>query len=368
MGELGGLNPSIKRYTFGGLMVLQYDVSNRKIVINKEGSTLVEIESWGDDNNFYTEDVNWFIASQIFESDINDIPNGLKFFTEMKSPIFELADWIEFEKGESSFVKISITFQWNNWDKPITVHDFLECYKTDMELLGFECEVTKEDDWASLSIKCHIKKGNIQNSIDETIRVAKRRYKFVITQVHQRDSSNILVKIFDFPKEHEVACVQYLIWFGEFLSALDIDATVSTEKREGVTSIIVSPVDAPELLDKIESLFTQYLSLPYIEYLPAHTQPLTPIDRANLQQLVNQIESFKNQVQMKNSIIELKEATIDKLKLDLKVANRQLVLLESLVDKPDVEIADSGLSLTSWQWGIFKIEPQKILKKLSKKV
>ncbi|EGR0744244.1 hypothetical protein ACPF4H_003656 [Vibrio cholerae] len=71
---------------------------------------------------------------------------------------------------------------------------------------------------------------------------------------------------------------------------------------------------------------------------------------------------------MKNAIIELKDATIDQLKFDLKLANKNLVLLESLIDKPDVEIADSGLSLTSWQWGIFKIEPQKLLKKLTKKV
>ncbi|MGO4179433.1 hypothetical protein AB2301_17320, partial [Vibrio cholerae] len=356
------------RYTFGGLMVLQFDVSNKKLVINKDGIPIIEIEAWEDDYNFYTEYVDWPIASQIFQSDINDIPDGLKFSTDMKSSIFELADWIEFEKGESSFVKISITFNWDNWDKPITVHSFLEYYKSDMELLGFECEVIKEDDWASLSIKCKLRKGNVQDSMDEAIRIAKRRYNYVVTQIHQKGSSNILVKVFDFPKEHEVACVQYLIWFGEFLSALGIDATVSTEKREGVTNIIVSPVDAPELLKAIENLFTQYLTLPYIEYLPVHSQSLTPIDRANLQQLVNQIESFKNQVQMKNAIIELKDATIDQLKFDLKLANKNLVLLESLIDKPDVEIADSGLSLTSWQWGIFKIEPQKLLKKLTKKV
>ncbi|EGR2798290.1 hypothetical protein DU976_21070 [Vibrio navarrensis] len=349
-------------------MVLQFDVNDTKLVISKEGNSLVEIEALKNDYKFYTEDVDWPIASQIFQSDINDIPNGLKFSSDMKSSIFDLADWIEFEKGESSFVKISITFNWDSWDKPTTVHDFLKCYKSDMELLGFECEVIKDDDWASLSIKGNLSKGNVQDSIDEVIRVAKRRYKFVVTQIHKKGSSNILVKVFDFPKEHEVACVQYLIWFGEFLSALDINATVSAEKRDDVTNIIVSPVDAPELLKTIENLFTQYLTLPYIEYLPAHSQQLTPIDRANLQQLVNQIEGFKNQIQMKNAIIELKEATIEQLKSDLTLANKNLVLLDSLIDKPDVEIANSGLSLTSWQWGIFKIEPQKLLKKLTKKV
>ncbi|EGR0744246.1 hypothetical protein ACPF4H_003658 [Vibrio cholerae] len=95
-------------------MVLQFDVSNKKLVINKDGIPIIEIEAWEDDYNFYTEYVDWPIESQIFQSDINDIPDGLKFSTDMKSSIFELADWIEFEKGESSFVKISITFNWDN--------------------------------------------------------------------------------------------------------------------------------------------------------------------------------------------------------------------------------------------------------------
>ncbi|MCG6383656.1 hypothetical protein, partial [Vibrio fluvialis] len=76
-------------------MVLQFDVSNKKLVINKDVISLIEIEARENDYKFYTDDVDWPIASQIFQSDINDIPDGLKFSTDMKSSIFELADWIE---------------------------------------------------------------------------------------------------------------------------------------------------------------------------------------------------------------------------------------------------------------------------------
>ncbi|MDR6984619.1 hypothetical protein J2X32_003265 [Rheinheimera pacifica] len=348
-------------------MPIQFDASSKKLIIHKSKEVLIEIDASKEDFDFYTEDVDWVIASQIFQADIADIPNGLRFSTEMESTVFNLADWIEFTKKNDSFAKIAITFRWEHWDKPVTVHKFLEAYKSDMEILGYECLVNIEDDLAYLSIKCPIKEGKVQSSLDNVINLAKQRYHFLVSQFHKIDSSRILLKVFDFPQEYEVACVQYIIWFGEFLGSLDIDITVSTEKIDGITNVLVSPVDAPELLETIEKLFTQYLALPYIDYLPVSNVQISAIDKANALQLVNQIENFKNQIQMKNAIIELKDVTINQLKSDLKLADNDRVLLKSLIDKPDVEIANSGLSLTSWQWGIFKVEPRKLIKKLMRK-
>lgn len=185
-----------------------------------------------------------------------------------------------------------------------------------------------------------------------------------MVRVSKNKAKDILVKVFEFPDGYASICAQYLIWFGEFLGTLGVQAEVSAENRGGKTAIIVSPKEAPDLLEDIERLFYRYLSLPYVEYLPASDASISVEDHAKLQLLKNHVENFKLQIQMKETMIQMKDISISNLQENIKSKNEELMLLKSMKSKTDIEMLDGAVSIGEIKWGILKINPRKLLERI----
>jgi len=173
-----------------------------------------------------------------------------------------------------------------------------------------------------------------------------------------------ILKIFNFPKGYESICVQYLVWFSDFLAELGIKAQITSEQNGSETKFIVAPENASETLSKVEELFYTYLSLPYAEFLPANNSGSQ--EQALLYNLQAQVSHFQTQVQLKDSIIELKNETINSMQVRRDEMSQKLVLLESIKEE-SIELFGGALSIGTIKWGPFKFNPKTTLNKLGHK-
>jgi len=346
-------------------VTIKFIEKNEHLKIEQDGKELLSIPCQNSDGSvlkYYSEDVDKELSLIICNSPAGDIPKGLEYSWEFESKEFPNANWLAFKKENGSVqIKLSITFSWEEWNQPFTIQEFLECYKNEMSNIGFKTEINMEEGWASLDIIFFVLDGIVLHRIDEVIHEAKKEYQSLVVKLARAGSENIFVKVFNFPKEYESICTQYLVWFGEFLLNLGINADVSAENNRHQTSLIVSPKEAPELLIKIEQLFYQYLSLPYIEYLPAQAVSASVEDKYLLQMLFSQVENFKNQIQMKEAVIEMKELSIASLKENLHEKEKKILLIQSMKNAKDIEMFGGAISLGEIKLGPLKFDPKKLL-------
>ncbi|GHZ79990.1 hypothetical protein VCSRO127_3440 [Vibrio cholerae] len=189
---------------------------------------------------------------------------------------------------------------------------------------------------------------------------AKLSYETTVFKLSKKVQDQLLVKVFNFPPHYQFVCTQYLVWFGELLSELGIKANLQAEQHGTQTKFIVAPEDSPEVLSEIERLFHLYLTLPYAEFLPLNES--TPYEKAVVSNLQAQIINFQSQVQLKDSIIELKNETITSLQNKLETQSQRLMLIESM--DSEISLLDGALSIGNIQWGPIKINPKLLIEKL----
>ncbi len=355
-------------------MHLKFIESKDELIIEENSNEILLIhkndETDSDILNYYTEDVEWVLAEKICNCKAEDITNGFHYACEFKSDEFSQADWHEIKKENNVLeVKMTISFDWENWDNPIKIYEFLELYKEELNnYFPSSFSIYKDEGFARVLYKLDITEGVILPKIQSSIKKAKESYDELIIKIIRNKSSEIFVKVFNFPEGYESICSQYLIWFGEFLKNFGINVNVSTENDLNTTKLIVSPKNATVLTTEIENLFYKYLSLPYVEYLPSTTNTLSIEDKIKYQILANQIEFYKMQIQMKDSVLEMKEVTISGLKDSIEKHKKELLLISSMKDSKDIEMLRGVLSIGDIKWGAVKFSPKKLLEKLKKKV
>ncbi|EHR7287178.1 TPA: hypothetical protein ACN32H_004621 [Vibrio parahaemolyticus] len=347
---------------------IEFKKTDKSLTIIEDGSIVVEVaerSATTDELEFYSEDIDQRLLPKILSCELGDIPKGLHFYNVYACESFQLVDFMEVKRHADFLeVEFAVTFSWESWDNPILVGDFLELYASEITESGLESKVIDQlqDGWAAVNVVIYISAGNIQNKIDAAIDKCQMAYETLLLKISKEKAQDSIVKIFEFPKGYEVVCAQYLMWFGELLNSLDIQADVTTECRAGKTSLIIEP-KMVELFSDIEKLLYQYLSLPYSEFLPADLRSMTALERSNYQILVNQVENYKLQIQMKESVIELKNATISNLNAELSSKNHELLLLKSLKNG-EVEILEGAVSVGEFKWGALKVNVGKLLRLL----
>ena len=131
------------------------------------------------------------------------------------------------------------------------------------------------------------------------------------TSLIEKLDSEVLTTFFSFPESIKTACKQYLIYFAQFLMDLGIDAETEIEEESNKTLFKVIPKNKDESLEKIKLALETYLNAPEF-----NNQDLTNTssDIAFVQWQSN-ILHLKSQLMISQSIIQLKDATIQSLQL-----------------------------------------------------
>jgi hypothetical protein len=352
---------------------VEFKELNNNLTISEDGVELLTIVKQDKDSSvlaYYSEDFTDELAVKVWHCDATEIPIGLQFYSSYINNEFDIINWVDIQRDDDAVeIELSITFDWEKWDKPIVISKFLDLYSSELEAAGFKTKIIKEtaDSWASVNVFVYIKAGCIIDYIKSNSLKAKDIYEQLLIKIVKNNAQNSFVKIFDFPQEYAVICSQYVLWFGELLNTLNINANVTTEIKEGRTALIISPTDAPELLEEIERIFYQYLALPYSEYLPSESGTTSNIDRATFQLLANQVENFKLQIQMKESMIQLKDATISSLQFDNQKKDSELLLLKSIKNDDELKVLNGAISVGEFKWGAVKVNFKKIADVFTKK-
>jgi len=262
---------------------------------------------------------------ELLKLTISDIPKCFDFYKQGFKSINDASLNIIIDNYHVGLV---VEHNLETWSNPYSYTDFVKCYSN----LLADCPFKVEEELALTLGFDESYEEPMLPQVEEAINWLNKCYFQAKAIMMEVSSNDVLTKVFDFPPEYKSACIQYLIWFGEFLKSLDINTKISTEDSNEETLLVITPDNCPELLEKIENLFYQYIELPYVEVLPPQ-ETFSPQELYAYQSAVLQVQHLKTQIQMKDSVIASYKATNASLITQIEEQAKEPLLINSLKDE-----------------------------------
>lgn len=178
-------------------------------------------------------------------------------------------------------------------------------------------------------------------STDSVIASEISRYTSELRTIHEKVVTSLITNAeesvivsFEFPKEINIACEQYLIYFVQFLRDLGVEATSELKHIAGQVLFTVTPVDKHDALDKIRAALDLYLDLPSARNL--QTDKEIAILRLNAN-----VDHLKSELALTQAMLQAKDATIQAQQISISYQQQVInanVINESVIDiKPETE-------------------------------
>jgi DNA-binding response OmpR family regulator len=125
------------------------------------------------------------------------------------------------------------------------------------------------------------------------------------------ESDDSVAVKFDFPEEVRVPCEQYLLYFGQFLRDLGVQATSDLSHEAGQVLFTVKPTDPRTALDKIRAALEVYLRLPTSPVSdPTHNEIAVQRLEASVLRLQSDLRLASAELQAKNTTVEAQQLII----------------------------------------------------------
>ncbi|MGY3899570.1 hypothetical protein BJP22_12245 [Aeromonas veronii] len=306
-----------------------------------------------------------YVINKLSDITVDSFPDNFMISDFYKSQSFKYLEMVVLNKKNNHIeVEYSLIFNYKDWSELVPPAYISQHYES--KLTGFfESVCLIDDDGYGLifEVKDVIENGNIIDEIERFANAAKLKLIELEKELLMNVKSDLIVKIFKFPIGYEVICSQYVLWFGELLKQIGINADVSTENKEGYTFLTITKNDESAFKENIEKALYLYLSLPYSEHIPVSQTKNDIESKIFIQSLQQQVIFFTQQCDMKSSIIELQNISNGKLKEQLQSANAKISLLESL-QNDRLDLLDGAISLVEYKIGPLVFNPKRILKKI----
>ena len=302
---------------------------------------------------------------ELFELSLSEIPECFMYVAEKYELIGDGFISIDISKSN---ITIFIDHDLEDWANTYTCKHFTE--ELAKRLSEGPFDVANDYNITLYLDEVKLQTNPILPDFIDALALINRCYQETKKSLIELSKGEVFIKVFEFPVEYKNIYCQYLVWFGEFLKNLGLDANVSTEQEGNTTQLIVSPNECPELLNKVEELFYQYLSLPYFELLPPE-KSYTPQELHTFHSIQMQVQHLKTQIQMKDSVIASYNSTNLDLMNKLREKESELVLINSLKEDDKFKILGGVLKLNKVQkFGKndnFSVDLLKMYKLISKK-
>lgn len=306
--------------------------------------------------------------------DINEFPIGLFISGPFYCKEFGLLNFVSVQNLNGvGKIGLSITAFYEEWSNPYTMNEYFELLARYLVEEGTNCRPIRAEFGISIDMpEFKFSDGFIGQQIKERAIELSILHNRVENHLIKDKSVDLISKLFKFPSHYEVICTQYLLWFGELLQSLGIEASVSTENKNGHTFLAIDPRDNPELTQDIEKALHLYLGLPYSELLPAEHSQNDLLAKIEFQQLQHQVQMFQQQIEIKSSLLDLevakaqvKDNKILLLENELSIAREKVMLLESMQDNK-LDIFDGTFTISAFKLGPVQVNPKRLVDKLSK--
>jgi hypothetical protein len=179
-----------------------------------------------------------------------------------------------------------------------------------------------------------------------------------------------IAAFFDFPVSVKSACEQYLLYFGQFLRDLGIEACTELKEQANRVLFSITPLNEKQALDQIRNALEIYLQMPR-----APNFAFTEVNSSDIavSQLMANVLHLQSQIALARAIVEMKDATISTQQTELAVLRNDLDLREfspaSLANGPSREkepIIAGVVSVKKYAWSFLEVDFPAILRKLKR--
>jgi hypothetical protein len=271
-------------------------------------------------------------------------------------------------RDETLFIYVLFDISWEDWNKPYSIWQFAATLNTIIERSNHTCKYYQEDEdfvTNGFGIQFPIEIKNIMDSdVKDALSLTEQILQETKTLLIETIDTDVLTTFFSFPESIKTACKQYLIYFAQFLMDLGIDAETEINEESNKTLFKVIPKNKGESLEKIKIALETYLNAPEIGNLDA----LNISNDIAVSQWQSNIFHLKSQLMISQSIIQLKDATIQSLQLS-NFEYKNLLEAEKSENKgkDEEEIIKGVVSVNKYEGKGFSINIPEIVRRLKRK-
>ena len=124
------------------------------------------------------------------------------------------------------------------------------------------------------------------------------------------ETENTITQFFRFPENTKFACLQYMVYFGQFLQDLEIEVSIEIKELSEEVQIKVTPVNKEEALKQLFQFLQIYLDLPALA-----DNDWPDIENNAIAQLKANVYHLKSQLALSQATVQTQAATIESLQL-----------------------------------------------------
>jgi hypothetical protein len=238
--------------------------------------------------------------------------------------------------GEFSFYSV-INFYAAEWKEPFSIADYVDAFHGLLLEKNDQRVQRMGDSGLALIYYVEDAERTIEAEFLAHQESIRKLHGQVVASLTTRFQEASVFKFFDFPEEVKVPCEQYLLYFGQFLKDLGVEADTSLTHDAGQVLFTVTPTDKTEALDNIRAALDVYLNLP--------SSPVS--DTANesiaVQRLEANILRLRSDLKLAAAEAQAKETTLEAQQLIITLQKAMLsgeILLDSIKDvtpKPEAK-------------------------------
>ena len=237
-------------------------------------------------------------------------------------------------------IYIPVRFDSDRWNKPYSIAD-----------LAFHIHqalnVTKGRYWFQAQSEASLTEGfglyvsfPIESQIEDVLANVIPDLKDVITYalgILEAEDVNTIATKFNFPTDVRPACEQYLLYFGQFLRDLGIEANTQLTEQASNVLFTVTPLNREQALDSIREALSCYLQMPSS---PEAMSALESSQDIAAMQLQSNIFHLKSQLHLASAVMQAKEAVITAQQAEIAFLKQSFDLRRYLPSSPDEDSDD----------------------------
>ena len=311
---------------------------------------------------------------KLFKYSLNQLSRKLKEISFSKEIIAQedpLIFSVDFTKQAVNSVVINISYnpKQEDWANPWTIreaiHELRKCLVTEKGIHA-NSVLTELKSFSGLTIYVHFKDDRnilgdcVNSSVELLIKALKETRENLISRL---DVGN-LVTFFKFPEKYKVPINQYLQYFTQFLEDLGIAADLEIKDDNTQTIFKVIPKQKDEGLGDIRRALDVFISGP--EMPNGWFANDIQTDIAVKQWQANFLH-LKNQLLIMDSVLQLKNATIESLKLSNYQLKENLAAQKKTKPESSEKIFGNIVEIKKYEGKGFSIDYAEIFRKLKRK-
>jgi len=291
--------------------MIELTTQSNKVFLDVDGKRIAETPK--NDRNSYSFSIEEPTPTVvIYACEFGELPSTVEriFLSSFRTELMEHHPSIGREEDADGYsIAVHSFIELELWNQIYTPTSFIRDLKpTIARYPGIEItEIQSESFGLRLVFPIYNPKTKIGDSVRKIIGFLEASELKAITECLKEEKGNSLATYFSFPEDVKTPCEQYLLYFGEFLKDVGINASVQIKEETDRVLFSVTPRDSHEALDRIRQVLDLYLGLPTATFTTTDEKEY----RLEVQQLTANVMHLKSQLMLAQAMLEAKNATIE---------------------------------------------------------